>query len=336
MDNKVVAFGEIMLRLSTQEHKKVIQSDVFDATYGGGEANVAVSLARFGLPSYFVTILPNNELGLACESYLKKYGVKTDYIKKKEGRIGIYFVETGAAQRPSKVIYDRKESVISKIRPEDIEWEEVFKDTKLFHFSGITPSLSDTSVNVLLEALKVAKSMGVMVSCDFNYREKLWTREKANRTMNILMEYVDIGIGSRNDVESMFGKLGTGASDEEDNLFEIMKNLKEKFNLQKMAVVSSESHSSCENSISAILYGGEDFIESTKHNVHAVDAIGVGDAFSAGLIYGFLKDMDDKEALEFAVCSSCLKHTIPGDFNLVSVKDVRSLMKGKGLNKFQR
>ncbi|NLW25279.1 MAG: sugar kinase [Clostridia bacterium] len=341
MAKKVVTFGEIMLRLATPLYQRIVQATSFEATYAGGEANVAASLANYGIDAYFVTKLPPHEVGQACLAYLRKHGIKTDYIKMEGDRLGVYYLEAGASQRPSKVIYDRKDSAIAKVQPGDFNWDEIFAGAELFHFTGITPALSDSAAEVTLEAVKAAKKAGVTVSCDLNFRKKLWTSEKANKVMSGLMEYVDIVIANEEDAEKVFGikahntDVTTGKLNDE-GYKEVAQELINRFNLQKVAITLRESYSASDNGWSAMLYDGKEFYKSRKYDIHIVDRVGGGDSFCGGLIYGLLSGMSNQDALEFAVAASCLKHTIHGDFNLVSVEEVKNLMHGDGSGRVQR
>lgn len=341
MSKKVVTFGEIMLRLSTPGHQRFTQANNFDVVYGGGESNVAVSLANYGLDAHFVTKVPKHEIGQACRNYLRNFGVKTDYVKMGGERLGIYYLESGASQRPSKVIYDRTNSAISQVKTGEFDWAEIFKDAELFHFTGITPAISDQAAEVTLEALKAAKKAGVLVSCDLNFRKKLWTPEKANKIMSKLMEYVDIAIGNEEDAEKVFGIKAdnsdiTSGELDDSSYREVAKKLLERFNLQKVAITLRESYSASDNGWSALLYDGEKYYKSKKYEIRIVDRVGGGDSFCGGLLYGLLTGMTNQEALEFAVAASCLKHTIPGDFNLVSKEEVINLMSGDGSGRVQR
>jgi len=341
MSKKVVTFGEIMLRLSPPNYKRFIQADSFDVTYGGGEANVAVSLANFGLDAYYITKLPNNPLGDAALSYLRQFGVKTDYIIRGGDRLGIYFLEIGAAQRPSKVVYDRANSSIAKAKIGDFDWDKIFKDAIWFHFTGITPALSDSASELTLEAVKKAKKNDVKVSCDLNYRGKLWSQEKANKVMTQLMDYVDVALGNEEDAEKIFGikapksDVTSGKLSEEGYRF-VAKELIKRFNFNLVAITLRESYSASDNGWSGIIYDGKDFYTSTKYKIHIVDRVGGGDAFAGGLIYSLINGKETKEALEFAVAAACLKHTIPGDFNMVGVDEVRTLQEGNISGRVQR
>jgi len=341
MGKKVVTFGEIMLRLSPPNYQRLIQTDSFDVTYGGGEANVSASLANFGLDSYYVSKLPYNPIGDAALNHLRRFGVKTDYIARGGNRLGIYFLEIGAAQRPSIVIYDRAHSAIAKAKVIDFDWGEIFKDTKWFHFTGITPALSDTAAKLTLEVVKKAKQNKVKVSCDLNYRGNLWDTKKANKVMSQLMEYVDIIIGNEEDAEKIFGlkspesDISTGQLNKEGYKF-VAQELAKKFNFELVIITLRESYSASDNGWSALAYDGKKFYSSNKYQIHIIDRVGGGDAFAGGLIYSLINGNQLQEALDFAVAASCLKHTIPGDFNLVSEDEVKSLQKGNVSGRVQR
>jgi 2-dehydro-3-deoxygluconokinase len=341
MSAKVVTFGEIMLRLSPPGYQRFVQASSFDVIYGGGEANVAVSLANYGLDSYFVTKVPTHEIGQCAVNELRRYGVHTEYILRGGDRLGIYFCETGASQRPSKVIYDRANSAISQVKPGEFDWGGIFADADWFHFTGITPALSDSAAQVTLEALKAAKSAGVKVSADLNYRKKLWSPEKANKVMTELMQYVDVAIGNEEDAEKVFG-IKAKASDvtkgqlDTEGYYEVARELQQRFGFEKVAITLRESLSASDNNWSALLYDGTEFYLSRKYNVHIVDRVGGGDSFAAGLIYSLLLDKMGQDAIEFAVAASCLKHSIVGDFNQVSVAEVENLAKGDASGRVQR
>ncbi|KJS84464.1 MAG: 2-dehydro-3-deoxygluconokinase [Peptococcaceae bacterium BICA1-8] len=341
MAKKVVAFGEIMLRLATPAYQRIVQATSFEVTYAGGEANVAASLANYGVDAHFVTKLPNHEVGQACRAFLRKYGIKIDYIKMDGDRLGVYYLETGASQRASKVIYDRANSAIAQIKLGEMNWEEIFANADLFHFTGITPALSDSAAEVVLEAVKAAKKSDILVSCDLNYRKKLWTSEKANKVMSGLMEYVDIVIANEEDAEKVFGIKAdntdiTSGELDDAGYRQVAQKLIDKFGLHKVAITLRESYSASDNGWSALLYDGKEFYKSKKYNIHIVDRVGGGDSFCGGLIYGLLSGMNNKDALEFAVAASCLNHTIHGDFNIVSVDEVNNLMSGDGSGRVQR
>ena len=341
MSKKVVTFGEIMLRLQTPDHQRFVQAKSFDVVYGGGEANVAVSLANYGMNAAFVTKLPQNPIGDVCRNELRKYGVDTQYIARGGERLGIYFVEKGASQRASNVVYDRAHSAIATAASGDFDWKAVFEGAEWFHFTGITPAISDSAAALCLEACKAAKEAGVQVSCDLNFRKKLWTSEKANKVMSELMPYVDVAIANEEDAEKVFGikaqetDITSGHLSDEDYQ-EVCKKLVDKFGFKKVAITLRESLSASVNNWSALIYDGEAFYKSKKYNIMIVDRVGGGDSFGAGLIYALLNEYGMQDTIEFAVAASCLKHTIEGDCNLVSVDEVKNLMKGDGSGRVQR
>ena len=341
MNNKVVTFGEIMLRLAPNGYLRFNQVDQFQATYGGGEANVAVSLANYGLDAEFVTKLPAHEIGQAAINDLRRYGVETKHIARGGERVGIYFLEKGASQRPSKVIYDRNHSSIMEATVADFNWDEIFEGATWFHFTGITPALGDNAAAICLEACKAAKAKGVKVSCDLNYRKKLWTREKAGQVMAGLMEYVDVCIANEEDAADVFGihAAGTDVTKGEvnhDGYKDVAKQLKDRFGFEYVAITLRESISASDNNWAAMLYNGEDYFFSKKYAVRIVDRVGGGDSFGGGLIYSLVNNYEPQAAIEFAVAASCLKHTIEGDFNRVSVAEVQSLAGGDGSGRVQR
>lgn len=341
---KVVTIGEIMLRLSTPGFNRFVQSTMFDVNYGGGEANVAVSLANYGLEAYFVTKLPKHEIGQAAVNSLKKFGVKDDYIVRGGDRIGIYFLETGASQRASKVIYDRANASINTLTKDEIDWDKVFNNAKWFHWTGITPALGEKARDVIKTACIKAKEHGVIISADLNYRAKLWTTNEAQSVMVPLMEYVDVCIANEEDAEKSLG-FNAGTTDvhsaqlDEEGYVNLVKELKKKFSFKAVAITLRESFSASRNGWSAILHDGKDCItpyHSKRYDIQIVDRVGGGDAFAGGLIYGLLTKNNSQQALEYAVAASCLKQTIPGDFNLVSVDEVNKLAKGSGSGRVER
>ena len=338
---KIVTFGEIMLRLSPPGHLRFVQANSFDVIYGGGEANVAVSLANYGHESVYVTKLPKHEIGQSAVNALRRYGVNTDHIARGGDRIGIYYLEHGASMRPSKVIYDRAGSSIAEAEPQDFDFEAIFKDADWFHFTGITPALSKKSALVLEEALKAAKKHNVTVSCDLNYRKKLWMEEEAQKVMTHLMQYVDVCIGNEEDAEKCLGFKPKGTDVKTGKLSlegykEIFREMMEKFNFKYVATSLRESHSASDNGWSALIYDGQEFYHSRKYEIRIVDRVGGGDSFASGLIHGLLTKQNFKEALEFAVGASAMKHTIFGDFNLVSAAEVENLIKGDASGRVQR
>lgn len=337
---KVVTMGEIMLRLSTPGYERFVQSDNFDVCYGGGEANVAVSLANYGHESYFVTKLPTHEIGESAVNALRQFGVHTDYIARGGERVGIYFLETGASMRPSKVIYDRAHSSISEAAVEDFDFDKVFEGATWFHWTGITPALGKKSQEVLKAALIAAKKHGVTVSVDLNYRKKLWTPDEAKACMSELMQYVDVCIGNEEDAEKCLGfKAGSDVTSgklELGGYEEVFRKMKEAYGFKYIATSLRESFSASDNGWSALAFDGNEFYRSRRYEVRIVDRVGGGDSFSGGFIHGLLKYGDYKKALEFAVAASALKHTIPGDFNHVSEKEVETLVSGDASGRVQR
>ncbi len=337
MREKVVSFGEIMLRLSPPGFLRFGQTKSFDAIYGGAEANVAIALANFGIPVDYVTRLPENDLGDACLNYLRQFGVGADKIVRGGDRLGIYFLESGAVQRGSKVIYDRAYSAIATVQPGLIDWEKVFSDACWFHWTGITPAISEGAAAVCLEAVKKAKEMRLTVSCDLNYRSRLWKWGKtAGEVMSQLAKYADIAVGNEEDADKVFGikapdvDVIAGKVEAERYRLVAEKLMKRFSNLQRVAITLRGSISASHNSWSGVLYDGKTLYTTPIYQVtDIVDRVGGGDAFAAGLIYGFLNFGDDlQKALDFAVAASCLKHTIIGDSNLVTVAEVEKLAGG--------
>jgi 2-dehydro-3-deoxygluconokinase len=342
---KVVTFGEIMLRLKSPGYERWFQSPALEATFGGGEANVAVSLANYGMDARFVTVLPDNPIGDACIRELRGFGVDTSCIVRKPGRMGIYFLETGAVQRPSKVVYDRANSAIAEANLADIDWKAAFDGAQWFHITGITPAISETAAELSLAAVKAAKHHGLHVSCDLNYRKNLWKYGKtADQVMTELVQYVDTIIANEEDFQkSLLLKAESQAAVEKGELnvaqYQAIAQLAmEKYpNVKRVAITLRESKSANHNDWSACLYNGKDFFLSRKYAItNIVDRVGGGDSFGAGLIYGLNSYDDEQTALEFAVAASCLKHTINGDFNRVGVSEVESLMRGSGSGRVQR
>jgi 2-dehydro-3-deoxygluconokinase len=338
---KVVTLGEIMLRLSTPGFKRFVQAESFDVVYGGGEANVAVSLANLGIDAYFVSKLPENEIGQAAVNHLRRFGVKTDYILRGGERIGIYYLESGVSMRPSKIIYDRAHSAIAEADASEFDFNEIFKDAEWFHFSGITPAISEKAAAITEEALKCAKKHNVTVSVDLNYRKKLWTPEKAREVMTRLMQYVDVCIGNEEDAELALGfKPGktdvTSGKLELEGYRSISRQMMDKFNFKYVASTLRKSYSASDNGWSACIYDGNEFYISKQYDIRIVDRVGGGDSFAAGLIYCLLYGRDFKNALEFGVAASALKHTVQGDFNMATVDEIEKLMKGDASGRVQR
>ena len=341
MGKKVVTFGEIMLRLAPEGYYRFVQADSFGATYGGGEANVAVSLANYGFDASFVTKLPEHEIGQAAVNSLRKYGVDTSFIVRGGDRLGIYFLEKGASQRPSKVIYDRAGSSIAMAGRDDFNWYEIFADAEWFHFTGITPALNDEVAAICLDACKAAKKAGLIISCDLNYRNKLWSQEKAGRVMGELCKYVDVCIANEEDAADVFGikAADTDVAKGEVNregYKEVARQLAERFGFSKVAITLRESVSANDNKWSAMLYDREDCYFSKKYLMHIVDRVGGGDSFGGGLICACLNGYDPQSTIEFAVAASCLKHSIEGDFNMVTIDEVLRLVGGDTSGRVQR
>ncbi len=338
---KVVTFGELMLRLAPEGYNRFVQADKYGATFGGGEANVAVSLSNFGLDAHFVSKLPSHEIGQAAVNAIQKYGVSSKFIARGGARVGIYYLEKGASQRPSKVIYDRAGSSIATATKHDFDWESIFEDARWFHFTGITPALSDELAEIILEACKVAKEKGVMISCDLNYRNKLWSKEKAGQVMSKLCEYVDVCIANEEDAYDVFGIKAdntdvTSGQVNHEGYKAVATELAKRFGFKQVAITLRESISANDNLWSAMLYDLENFYFSKKYTMHIVDRVGGGDSFGAGLIYSLLNKKNAQDAIEFAVAASCLKHSIEGDFNLVNVDEVEKLAKGDASGRVQR
>jgi 2-dehydro-3-deoxygluconokinase len=345
MNDRVVTFGEIMLRLSPPNFKRFIQTNNFDVIFGGGEANVAVSLANYGIAVDYVTKLPENEIGDACIQYLRQFGIRTDNIVRGGDRIGIYFLEMGSSVRPSKVIYDRAHSSISEANLEDFDWNRIFNGASWFHWTGITPAISQNLANICLEAVKIAKEKNIIISCDLNYRSKLWKYGKEPKdVMSELVKYCDIAIGNEEDAEKVLGIKApdtdvTSGKIEAANYKYVVEEIVKKYpNLKKVAVTIRGSISASNNTWSAILYDGRKIYIAPQYKIKPiVDRVGGGDSFMGGLIYGLITYKEDLQtALNFAVAASCLKHTIFGDFNLVSVEEVLKLMGGDSSGRVSR
>ena len=338
---KVVTFGEIMLRLAPEGYLRFTQADKFGVVYGGGEANVSVSLANYGLDSAFVTKLPAHEIGQSAINALRRYGVDTSMVVRGGDRVGIYFNEKGASQRPSKVIYDRAGSSIAMAKPEDFDWAKIFEGVDWFHFTGITPALGQNVADICLDACKAAKAAGVKISCDLNFRKKLWSREQAQKTMSELCKYVDVCISNEEDAHDVFGIDAentdiAGGKLNHEGYKSVARQLAEKFNFEKVAITLRSSISANDNDWAALLYDGKEYCFSKSYHMHIVDRVGGGDSFGGGLIYASLMGYSTQEAVEFAVAASCLKHSIEGDYNMVSVDEVKALAGGNGTGRIQR
>lgn len=339
--SKIVTLGEIMLRLSPAGCNRLVQVDSFDVIWGGGEANVAVSCANYGHDAYFVSKLPAHEVGQAAVNALRRYGVHCDYIVRGGNRVGIYYCETGASMRPSKVIYDRAGSAMAEACPEDFDFDAIMDGADWFHWSGITPAISDRAAELTRLACEAARRKGVAVSCDLNFRKKLWTKEKARSIMRPLMQYVDVCIGNEEDADLCLGF--KPAADVENGITAaegykgIFKAMAEEFGFRYVASTLRESYSATRNGWKAMIYNGKEFYESRCYDINPIiDRVGGGDSFSGGLIHGLLTMDSQGEALEFAVAASALKQTVPGDFNLVSADEVKALAGGSVNGRVQR
>jgi 2-dehydro-3-deoxygluconokinase len=340
---RIVTFGEIMLRLKAPGHERLFQSPHLEATFGGAESNVAVSLANYGLDTAFVTVLPTNSVGDAAIVELRQFGVDTRLIHRGGERVGTYYLEAGAAQRPSRVVYDRSYSSIATARPTDFDWDAIFSGADWFHVSGITPGLSASAADLSLEAVREARIRGVTVSCDYNHRSNLWKYGKsAPEVMRELVKQVQVGIANEEDCQSALGieldvDIAGGLLDHERYRHLAERVLQEFPNLEKQVITLRESRSADNNGWGACLHDGQEFRLSRRYEItDIVDRVGSGDAFAAGLIYGHLAYADDQRALEFATAAGCLKHSIPGDFNRITVAEVEMLMAGGGSGRVQR
>ena len=341
MSKKVVTLGEIMLRLSTPDFKRFVQADSFDVTYGGGEANVAVALSNYGLQGVFVSKVPDNAIGQAAINHLRRFGVDTQHMALGGKRLGIYFLETGASMRASQVIYDRADAAISEADIADFDFERILEGASWFHTTGITPALSDKAAALTEAALKTAKAKGITTSIDLNYRKKLWSKEKAREVMTRLCQYVDVCIGNEEDADTTLGfkSKGTDVTKGELNLDgykDVFQQMKEKFGFRYIASTLRESYSASDNGWSALVYDGNEFYHTKQYEVRIVDRVGSGDSFASGFIYGLVSGMQLKDAAEFGVAASALKHTIPGDINHATLSEVKGLMKGDASGRVQR
>ncbi len=338
---KLVTFGEIMLRLEAPGRLRIAQARSYDAVYGGGEVNVAVSAANYGMEAEFVTRLPKNPIADAAIAELRGLGVSTAHVARGGERMGIYFVEHGASQRASSVIYDRAHSAISEATAADFDWDDIFSGAERFHFTGITPALSPACAALCEDACRAAKAHGVIVSCDLNYRKKLWSTDEAGRVMSRLMEYVDVCIANEEDADKVFGiraddtDVSTGTISEE-GYRQVCRKLTERFGFSSVAITLRESINADVNNWSAMLYRGGEFYKSKKYTVQIVDRVGGGDSFSGGLIFADHAGMTPQSALEFAVAASALKHTIVGDYNRVTTAEVEALASGDGSGRVSR
>ena len=338
---KIVCFGEIMMRLNPPNYLRFVQTECFEASYAGGEANVAISLANYGHNAVFVTKLPEQEIGQCALNALRKYGVDTREICRGGPRLGIYYVEKGASQRGSKVIYDRAGSSVALARREDFDWDKILLDTSLFHFTGITPALGGELPDICLDALKACKNKGIKVSCDLNYRGKLWSREKAGEVMSELMPYVDVCIANEEDASDVFGIRVENTDVMRGNLdhkgyMDVADKLMNRFLFEQVAITLRSSISANDNEWAGMFFDGDRAYFSPTYLIHIVDRVGGGDSFCGGLIHSMLSGFDRQKTIDFAVAASCLKHTIEQDFNHVSESEVFSLMKGNASGRVQR
>ena len=339
--SKVICFGEIMLRLAPTGYLRFEQAAALEVVYGGGEANVCVALANFGVDSALVTRVPENPIGQSAVNEMRRYGVDTRWMLRGGDRLGIYFLEKGASQRPSKVVYDRKLSSISTARTADFDWPAIFAGAEWFHFTGITPALGENVAECVLEACKAAKQAGLTVSCDLNFRKNLWTSEQAGKAMAQFMPYVDVCIANEEDAEKVFGIKApdtdvTSASLSHEGYKDVARQLKERFGFKAVAITLRGSSSASDNTWAAMLFIEGNYHFSREYPVHIVDRVGGGDSFAGGLIYAMQNKMPPQQALEFAVANSCLKHTVEGDPNHVSLAEVKALMAGDGSGRVQR
>ena len=338
---RIVTFGELMLRLQPFNYERFVQAQSVEFTFGGGEANVAVSLANYGMDAAFVSKLPAHSIGQAAVNSLRRYGVDTSMIVRGGDRVGIYYNEKGASQRGSVCIYDRAYSAIQLAKPEDFDWDKIFEGADWFHFTGITPALGPNVVEICKQACQAAKAKGIKISCDLNYRGKLWTRAQANEAMTELAKYIDVCISNKEDAKDVFGIEAentniTAGSLNKEGYKSVARQLMENYGFEKVAITLRESKSPFDNDWSAMLYDGENYCFSKKYNLHIIDRIGGGDSFGGGLIYALLSGKSSQDAIEFAVAASALKHSIGGDYNMVTVAEVEKLAGGDGSGRIQR
>ncbi len=338
---RIVTFGEIMMRLNPEGYRRFVQADRFEASYAGGEANVAVSLSQYGEDAAFVSRVPEHEIGQACVNSLRRYGVDTEHIVRGGDRLGVYFVEKGASQRASKVIYDRAYSAIATAKRDDFDWSSIFAGADWFHWTGITPALGGELPQICLDACRAAKERNVTISCDLNYRKKLWSREEAARVMERLIPYVDICIANEEDAADVFGIKAENTDVDSGQIYKegylnVASRICERYGCRKTAITLRSSLSASVNKWAGMLYEDDSAYFSKEYTINIVDRVGGGDSFGAALIYSQLKGMEPQDAIEFAVAASCLKHTIEQDFNLVSVSEVEALAGGNASGRVQR
>ncbi len=341
MAKRIITFGEIMMRLNPESYLRFSQAAKFEATYAGGEANVAVSLANYGMNAAFVSKVPAHDIGQCAINALRTYGVDTTHMVRGGKRLGLYFVEKGASQRPSKVIYDRADSAIAQAVPADFDWDAIFEGADWFHWTGITPALGGNLPQICLEACKAAKAKGITVSCDLNYRNKLWTREEAKKVMSELVKYVDVCIANEEDAKDVFGiqaentDISSGKLNHEGYI-SVARQISEQFGCKQVAITLRSSLSAFDNDWAGMLYVDGQAYFSPTYRIHIVDRVGGGDSFGGGLIYSLLTEKAPQDAINFAVAASCLKHSIEHDFNLVTVAEVENLAKGNASGRIQR
>jgi len=338
MSKKVITLGEIMLRLSTPDHKRFVQTETFDVTYGGGEANVAAALCNYGLNGVFVSKVPANAIGQSAINHLRRYGVDTHFIARGGNRLGIYFLEPGASMRPSQVIYDRADSSITEVEINEFDFDEIFAGADWFHTSSITPALSDKAAALTLAALKAAKTKGITTSIDLNYRKKLWSKEKAREVLGEICKYADVCIGA----DPILGytgadeKIAAGTFLNLDDYKAMFAQFKQDFGFKYITSTIRVSHSASDNTLSAIAYDGNEFFQTKEYDIRIIDRVGGGDSFASGFIYGLVTGMKMSDAAEFGVAASAIKHTIPGDLNHATLSEVLKLVKGDGSGRVQR
>ncbi len=338
---KVVTFGEIMVRLNPEGYQRFLQSEKFCVSYAGGEANVAVSLANYGYDAHYVTVLPKHEIGQMTLNSLRRYGINTDSIYREGDRMGTLYLEKGASQRPSKVIYDRKYSAVSLKDPSTYDWKTILKGAEWFHFTGISPALSKEMAQATLDAAKTAHEMGITVSCDLNFRGNLWTREEASKTMEKIMPYVNVCIANEEDAADVFGIHAEGTDVttgkiSHDGYKDVAKKLTDRFGFDQVAITLRGSISASDNNWAGMLYTGGESYFSKNYLVRIVDRVGGGDSFGGGLIFGLMEKKSPQDAIEFAVAASCLKQTTEGDYNLSTIAEVEKLAGGDGSGRVQR
>ena len=341
MKKRIVTFGEIMMRLNPSGYLRFLHAENFEASYAGGEANVAVSLANFGMNAAFVSKVPTHEIGQCAVNALRHYGVDTENMVRGGARLGLYFVEKGASQRASKVIYDRAGSAIACATKADFDWDAIFEGADWFHWTGITPALGGELPEICLEACKAAKAKGVKISCDLNFRKKLWTSQQANEVMSKLMPYVDVCIANEEDAKDVFGIEAentdvTSGKLDHSGYISVARQIRERFGCKQVAITLRSSISANDNDWAGMLYTDGEAYFSPTYRVHIVDRVGGGDSFGGGLIYSFLSGFEPQRIINFAVAASCLKHSIQGDFNLVSVSEVEKLAGGDASGRVQR